>query len=134
MSEYIEVKGAIRGKGRPRFNMETGAIYTPKMTRDYEQLVAWCYKTQGGRNWLDQPVIVEIVAFYAMPKANPGKRNKMLVGELCPTIKPDADNIAKIIMDALNGVAYNDDKQVVGLSVEKRYAEEPKVIIRVERT
>lgn len=130
---WITVKGSLHGKDRPRFNKDTGAVYTPRPTREYEQLVAQCYRMQGGRNWLDQPVIVEIVAFYAMPKANPGRRNKMLIGELRPTIKPDADNIAKIIMDALNGVAYNDDKQVVGLSVKKRYAEEPKVIIRVER-
>ncbi len=35
--------------------------------------------------------------------------------------KPDCDNIAKIILDALNGLAYDDDAQVVKLYVEKRY-------------
>ena len=41
--------------------------------------------------------------------------------------KPDADNIAKIICDALNNVAYHDDTQVIELIVVKKYAREPKV-------
>jgi len=53
----------------------------------------------------------------------------MLEDEIYPTIKPDTDNIAKIILDSLNGIAYKDDKQVIRLSVEKRYAEEPSVSV-----
>lgn len=39
----------------------------------------------------------------------------------CPQKKPDTDNIAKIVLDALNGLAYPDDKQVVELQVLKTY-------------
>ena len=54
--------------------------------------------------------------------------------KLHPTKKPDADNIAKVICDALNGVAYGDDTQVVNLNVKKRYTdEEPKVIVHIEQ-
>lgn len=49
----------------------------------------------------------------------------MLNNEIYPTIKPDTDNIAKSILDSLNGIAYKDDKQVVKLTVEKRYDETP---------
>ena len=38
---------------------------------------------------------------------------------LQPTLKPDTDNIAKIICDGLNGIAYKDDKQIVSLTVLK---------------
>ena len=51
----------------------------------------------------------------------------MLNNEIYPTIKPDTDNIAKSILDSLNGIAYKDDKQVVKLNVDKRYNEEPSV-------
>ena len=54
---------------------------------------------------------------------------KMLHNEIRPTKKPDCDNIAKICLDALNGLAYVDDSQVVCLSVSKMYAKEPKVVI-----
>ena len=41
-----------------------------------------------------------------------------------PTLKPDTDNIAKIVCDALNGVAYHDDKQITSLTVDKVWAED----------
>lgn len=48
-----------------------------------------------------------------------------------PAKKPDADNIAKIICDSLNNVAYRDDTQVIELTVIKRYAKEPKVKVMI---
>jgi len=53
----------------------------------------------------------------------------MLDNKIYPTIKPDTDNIAKSILDSLNGIAYKDDKQVVMLTVEKWYAEVPSVSV-----
>lgn len=133
MTEYIIIKGSVRGKGRPRVNLHTGTIYTPPQTREYEQLIEWCYRTQGGRHWLDQPVRVEIIAEHLAPKVCKGKRAAMIAGMMFPLIKPDADNIAKIVLDALNGVAYKDDKQVVELDCRKRYATEPRLLVKVER-
>ena len=52
----------------------------------------------------------------------------MATNEIRPTKKPDNDNIAKIILDALNGVAYQDDKQVVSLQVEKYYTEADEMV------
>jgi len=54
-----------------------------------------------------------------------------LNGCIYPTKKPDADNIAKIVLDALNGVAYTDDTQVVNLSVQKRYGEVAEVKVEI---
>lgn len=53
----------------------------------------------------------------------------MLDNKIYPTIKPDTDNIAKSILDSLNGIAYKDDKQVTRLTVEKRYDEQPSVSV-----
>ena len=52
-------------------------------------------------------------------------------GELHPTKKPDADNIGKIVADALNGVAYQDDAQIILLQIRKTYSEEPRVVVTV---
>jgi Holliday junction resolvase RusA-like endonuclease len=46
-----------------------------------------------------------------------------------PTTKPDTDNIAKICLDALNGIAYHDDAQIVELQVSKLYSDEPRVVV-----
>lgn len=46
--------------------------------------------------------------------------------------KPDCDNIIKIILDALNGIAFKDDNQVSELQIEKRYGQEDKVEVEIE--
>ena len=51
----------------------------------------------------------------------------MITDEIKPTKKPDADNIAKAVCDALNGIAYKDDSQVVDLTVRKYYSKFPRV-------
>lgn len=48
-----------------------------------------------------------------------------------PNKKTDCDNIAKIICDALNRVAYKDDSQIVKLNVMKEYVETPSVKVRI---
>ncbi|HHD2713896.1 RusA family crossover junction endodeoxyribonuclease [Clostridium perfringens] len=66
-----------------------------------------------------------IVAYYKIPKSYSKKRVQAIRDGLeKPIKKPDADNIAKIILDSLNGIAYKDDSQIIELSVIKRYTEE----------
>ena len=55
----------------------------------------------------------------------------MLEGKIEYTKKVDCDNLAKVVLDSLNQVAFHDDSQVSRLYVCKKYAEEPKVIVRL---
>ena len=119
------------GKARPR--VTSRGTFTPKKTRDYERQVQIEYGTQCRNKCFDgKPLMVEITANFSIPKSKSRKdRVSMLAGEIRPTKKPDCDNIAKAILDALNGIAYNDDSQVVSCSVKKFYAAEPSVIVRI---
>lgn len=111
------------GKARPR--VTTHGTYTPKKTKDYEKLVQLEYRKQGGRDYGERQLQVEITANFPIPKSKPkNKRVEMLAGQVRPTKKPDCDNIAKAILDALNGIAYHDDSQIVTLAVEKWYVPE----------
>ena len=56
----------------------------------------------------------------------------MMLNEISPTKKPDIDNVIKIILDALNKMAFRDDSQITKLEIEKRYAEEEKVLVEIE--
>lgn len=49
------------------------------------------------------------------------EKEKMLTGEIKPVVKPDVDNVAKSILDSLNGIIYLDDKQIIELDIEKLY-------------
>lgn len=120
MSTVI-VEGKLTGKGRPRFYK--GHAVTPKNTKDYEKRVINCYLEQDGTLY-ETPVRVNITAYKGIPKSYTKKRTKaILEGTEQAVSKPDVDNICKIILDALNGVAYKDDTQVIGLSISKKYTE-----------
>ena len=56
----------------------------------------------------------------------------MLDNQISPTKKPDIDNIAKSILDAMNKFVFKIDNQVSKISVEKRYGEKEKVYVKIE--
>lgn len=129
------VPGEPVGKGRPRVVRRGGftQTYTPEKTASYENLVKLEFQRQGGRMLKDGPVYMSITAWYGIPKSvSKRKREAMIGGLIRPTKKPDCDNVAKIIADALNGLAWHDDSQVVSLHVAKRYGEEPRVEVLIE--
>lgn len=125
------IKGEPRGKGRPRFT-KNGRVYTPTETTQYENLVALGYRNSAKGYKFTSPVRVTIKAFQKPPKKSKKVVEAMLNGRVLPTKKPDLDNIAKIILDGLNKVAWDDDTQVVEMMVTKRYAEDPLVAVIIE--
>ena len=128
----IIIPGKPLGKQRPRV-LKTGIAYTPKETVNYETFVKMLYlEKYAGKKPFEGPVSMLISAFYQIPKsASKGRREAMARHHILPTTRPDIDNIAKIIMDALAGVAYQDDKQVTSCAVNKLYSHEPKVVVDV---
>lgn len=133
-SLYFEIEGSPQGKARPRMT-KTGHVYTPNETVAYEKKVRSAYHAFSNEAgyFNDEPLIVFIDAFYEIPKSTTKKAmcEIMKLNKL-PTKKPDTDNIAKIICDALNGVAYGDDKQVVDLQVRKWFTlRHPRVTVYI---
>lgn len=132
----FEILGEPMGKQRPKFARVGNftRTYTPKETVNYENWVKLSYQNFGGENFGDTPLKVQITAKYPIPKSFSKKKHEMAIdGEIRPTTKPDCDNIAKIICDALNGIAYDDDKQIVELLVVKEYAERPRVVVEIKK-
>lgn len=136
MPVKFEVLGVPVGKGRPRFSTQGGFVraITPEKTANYETLVRLSYqqKYAGCMFEKDIPLRAIIRAFFPIPKsASKKKQEQMRDLRILHTKKPDADNIIKAVLDALNGVAYYDDSQVAEVMISKAYAEQPKVIIEV---
>lgn len=131
MQVKFTIDGEPKGKGRPRFSK--GRVYTPEKTASYESLVALAYRNAAKGYKFTSPVLVKIYAFHKPPKSASKKVNTdMLCGLIRPTKKPDLDNIAKIVLDGLNKVAWDDDVQVVEMIVGKFYSTEPYVMVVVE--
>ena len=130
----FEVPGEIVGKGRPRLNTYTNQIYTPLKTKDYETLVKQYFRLKYPRyETLENRIHVKIISYFKILKStNKHNAEEMLNGNLSPTKKPDIDNIIKVILDALNKMAFKDDNQITRIEVEKIYSTEEKVYIKIE--
>jgi len=133
----FEVPGKPQGKARARVTMR-GAYaraYTPDTTTNYEGYVKLCYRqsVKGFHEPVDALKMV-ITAVFPIPASfSRKKRADALAGLVRPTVKPDCDNIGKIIADALNAFAYADDKQICEMTIRKVYGEESKVIVTIEK-
>ncbi|MCI8629215.1 MAG: RusA family crossover junction endodeoxyribonuclease, partial [Firmicutes bacterium] len=81
----------------------------------------------------DSQLELSVAAYFKIPKsASKKKRIAMLCEEIRPTKKPDGDNILKAVADALNGVCYKDDKNIVKMSIEKFYSDMPRIDVVVQ--
>lgn len=125
----FEVIGKITGKARPRLSKY--GTYTPENTVNYENLIKISYLNARGINLHDKPIKMKIEAIFEPNKSiSKKKRTELLKGQVV-TKKPDFDNIGKIVADALNKIAYDDDSQICKFEIVKHYGEQEKLIIEV---
>lgn len=93
-----------------------------------------CYAQQA-QNYRFQDgaaLAMTILARFGIPKAVSKKRHAEMLGAPCIK-RGDADNLGKIVMDALNGVAYKDDAMISRLHIDKVYSDEANVVVVLER-
>ena len=129
MTIRFTVEGAAVPKQRPRISGRRA--YTPKRTKDYEERVLNEFRSSYSGFYpafgKDVPVRICISVIQEIPKSwSKKKRAQAESGEIVPLSRNgDVDNIAKSILDALNGFAYEDDCQVTTLIVTKQYGVRP---------
>jgi len=125
------VPGEPQGKARARTGK--GFAYTPEKTVLYENLIKTMYmQAKCTPIEAEKAIKMNVKAYYAIPKSyTKGKRLSAEHNIIRPLKKPDIDNVLKVIADALNGVAYHDDTQIVKAEIAKYYGE-PRLEIEVE--
>lgn len=114
-----------RGKARPRFVRATGRTYTDTPTLRAEQRIADAWRATGAERPPDVPLELWVTLVLARPRSHfraNGELNAAGLRTPVPVRKPDVDNALKLVMDALNGLAYRDDVQIVAASVSRRWA------------
>lgn len=135
------VPGAPVGKGRHRTAVINGHArqYTPEKTVAYEGLVGLCAQQaleQAGQPYglTEAPVRIALAIWFDVPASwSKKKRAAALEGSVWPTKKPDCSNILKAIEDALNGVVWKDDVQVVQVAITKKFGPTPCVNVTIQR-
>ncbi|MDR5756484.1 RusA family crossover junction endodeoxyribonuclease [Caballeronia sp. LZ035] len=129
------VAGQPVPKGRPRASRTATGVRmrTPEKTARYERKVkAFAINAMLGGKPIARPVRLKISIVVPIPASwSKPRREKARTGEICATKKPDADNVLKAINDAMNGVVYADDAQVIEIQLSKAYGDEPRVEVAV---
>jgi Holliday junction resolvase RusA-like endonuclease len=129
------VDGTPHGKGRPRFRRFGNFVqtYTDSKTKSYETLVKEAAKqAMGSSEPLEGPVRLDLIIRLPVPKSYSKKRSMdCLMSREWPTKKPDWDNVAKSVADAMNDIVFLDDTQIVIARVVKTYSEEAGVDVQV---
>lgn len=123
------------GKGRPKFRRVGNFVqtYSPKKTVTQEQEIANVAKAAMGKEEpLETPITVCIYFRMPIPKSYSKKLTKDCLDGLERHLKkPDLDNMAKLVLDSLNGIVYKDDSQITNLHLRKVYAETPAIEVIV---
>jgi Holliday junction resolvase RusA-like endonuclease len=114
------------GKQRARYAKRGNFVqtYTPDKTRNYESLIKEAaIEAMGSSEPLETPVTLYLYIRAPIPKSLPKKRMEACLNGLeKPIKKPDASNVLKSVEDAMNGVVYKDDSQIVNIHVSKVYS------------
>jgi Holliday junction resolvase RusA-like endonuclease len=135
MVEFF-VPGQPVGKGRPRIGRVAGhaRMFTPEKTVSYESTVKlFASRAMAGRALIEGAVRVEMLIACQIPASwSQKKQASAAAGGVLPTTKPDVDNVEKALFDAMNGVVWKDDVQVVSVVKDKRYSPLPGVTVTVE--
>lgn len=131
----FEIPGEPQGKRRARFVRAGHFIksYADPKCVSYETFVREMFCLAYPEFIpLEGALAIEIEAFCGMPKSvSKKKRELMENGKIRPAKRPETDNIGKVILDALTGLAFKNDSQITRLLVEKLYSERPRLQIEI---
>jgi len=131
----LTVYGPPVPKGRPRFTL-SGTTYSPKATVDYEELVRISYRQKYGLFMIpkDKPIKMSVTAYMPIPKSTRKGDLPIFESETHPHTKtPDISNIIKIVEDALQKYAFENDSQISTIIGHKFYSNTPRVEIEIEQ-
>ena len=133
----FKVDGQPRGKGRPRFARRGAFVstYTDAKTVAYEDTIRQAaQKSMGSSEPLKTALDAFVYISLGIPLSHSKKRTLDCLNGVEKAIKkPDADNVAKSVLDACNNVIFVSDSQIVNLFVAKRYGE-PHVEVLIRET
>lgn len=123
----------MAGQGRPRISKRGRKVWLrkPAKDRDLERIIADAYREAGGTMAPDRQPVAVCIRTTRNVRTDMRKRDGIMQVDVD---KPDADNIAKLVLDALNGIAYRDDAQVDYLSVikcQRVRGQKPKTFVTV---
>ena len=131
MFQFV-VHGIPLAQKQTRFVRRGSFVQTYDPSRKDKERIQWQIKPFAPEIPLSQPVELTIAFFVPIPKATSKRlRLQMINRVILPDKKPDEDNLAYLVTNALKGIVYDDDRRVCVKHVYKFYGSEPRTVIRV---
>lgn len=131
----VTINAVPQSQPRPRITVrgKYAHAYEPKSITEYKRLIAGKYRSEYKQQLPLTGALSVDVRFYRPIQKSISKieRQRRLLGESLPTVKPDIDNYVKAILDALNGLAFHDDSQIAVLYARKIYSDKPRTEIEI---
>lgn len=121
---------------RPRVSSRGGyvRVYDPPKVKNFKNLLRSLADDQYARPPLIGPLSVSLTFYRPVQKSiSKTERKRRLSNQSKPVVKPDTDNYIKSTLDALNGVLWHDDSQIVKITGEKRYGDHPRITVGVKQ-
>ena len=127
------VPGNPHAKHRPRFSRYSNHAYTDASDHSYERYVKECFRYKYPlAEPIETAVSVCVVAYFKIPVSTVKSKRALMETETYPhTVKPDADNVLKAVLDGCNGIVWLDDRLVSDVSIQKRYSLKPRTEITI---
>jgi Holliday junction resolvase RusA-like endonuclease len=135
ISVLLLIPGEPVAQGRPRFRKHSNFVsaYDPKESKDYKEMVKQIASQSFSWPPIENAIRFKLDIYVKIPKSfSKAKSKSALEGAIRPSKRPDWDNYAKGVADALSGVCYVDDGQIVTATVNKYYSDEPRVEVTIE--
>lgn len=135
MTIHFTVYGEPVAQGRPKFSTAGGFVkaYDPSKSRSYKDYVRLAATEHAPSKPMEGPIGMVLTVYRSTPKSFSKRRAALAEeGKLTPTTKPDVDNYLKGVKDALKGVIWRDDSQVVEVYARKRYSAKPRIEVKIK--
>lgn len=121
----------IKSYERPRYTQ--WGVYNSKEYKAYKELLTRQIKAKCDTHFADKPLSITMTFLFKLPKqltkANRDYRLSIGGGVM---ITKDVDNLAKAVLDSMNGVVFNDDRQVISLTSTKLYTTDEAELILID--
>lgn len=135
----LVIYGEPVAQGRPKFSTAGGfaRAYDPAKSRAYKDYIRLAAAQQmQGKSLLDGALAMSIRVYRPIPKSMSKKKATLAEeGKIRPVTKPDLDNYVKAVKDALKGICWHDDSQVVSYiePFGKWYSDRPRIEVKIKK-
>lgn len=128
----FEIHSVPRPQQQTRFRKVAFGIRAYDPSKLTKQQIQWQISPQAPKEPLRGAVAMDMTFYMPIPAGtNKIQRALMLNGTLRPIKRPDFDNLAYVVTNALKGIVYRDDSQVVDCGIHKYFSESPRTVVKV---